>query len=294
MSVRSLFLALRPLQWAKNVLIFAPLVLAHQWTDADKVRAALLAFVAFSLTASAAYVTNDLVDVDSDRHHPTKKNRPFASGALPGAVGPVLALALLGGAAWVTLGQLPVRFTTALAGYFAITLVYSFWLKRLLLVDVFTLTALHIVRILAGGYATETTVTEWLIAFAVFLFTSLAFAKRYTELTGIAADGIADPSRTGRAYLPTDLSVIETVGPTSGYMAVLVLALYINSSQVTGLYTNPASLWLICPLLMYWLTRLWFLAKRGELDDDPLVYVLTDTASVITGLVGLSLALLAI
>jgi 4-hydroxybenzoate polyprenyltransferase len=279
--------ALRPHQWVKNLLVFAPLVLAQQLSDRARVVAAALAFLAFSLAASGVYVVNDLRDVASDRLHPTKRARPFASGAVATRAGPPLAAVLFVGAAVVSAVWLKPAFGLVLASYVALAVLYSVWLKRVLLVDVFTLTSLYVLRLLAGGYATGTHVTEWLIAFAVFLFTSLAFLKRYTEIA------VQSTSLAGRAYDPRDLSVIESVGPASGYLAVLVLALYLNSQQVRSLYAAPGVLWLVCPLLLYWVTRLWFLAKRGDLHDDPVVFACTDPSSLVVGVVGTLLLVLA-
>ena len=272
---------LRPHQWSKNVLLFVPLILAHEWNDLERLGAALAGFVAFCLAASAMYVTNDALDIESDRQHARKRERPFAAGTVPLAASPAIALALLAAAAAISLTMLPPSFSALLLCYLSLTLAYSFWLKKRLLVDVFALASLYGLRLIGGGYATGTEVTEWLVAFAGFLFTSLAFAKRYTEVAAQADLGREDVS--GRAYHVSDLSVMESVGPASGYLAVLVLALYINSDRVAALYVNPVALWLICPLLLYWLTRLWFLARRRQLHHDPLVFALTDRISLLTG-----------
>jgi 4-hydroxybenzoate polyprenyltransferase len=286
-AVLPLLRVLRPHQWVKNLLVFAPIVLAQQLGDRARLTAAALAFVAFSLAASGVYVVNDLLDVESDRLHPTKRNRPFASGAVSIRVGPPLAAVLFVAATVLSAVWLEPAFGLLLASYVALALLYSVWLKRVLLVDVFTLTSLYVLRLLAGGYATGTKVTEWLIAFAVFLFTSLAFLKRYAEIA------VRSSSVAGRAYDPRDLSVIESVGPASGYLAVLVLALYLNSREVSSLYAHPGVLWLVCPVLLYWVTRLWFLAKRGELHEDPVVFACTDRSSLAVGVIGALLLVLA-
>jgi 4-hydroxybenzoate polyprenyltransferase len=274
--------ALRPHHWAKNALVFLPVLLAHVGEDVSNILHAFVAFVAFSLVASSVYVTNDLADMETDRRHPTKRSRPFASGALPSSLGPPLALVLLTLGISVSVVFLPRAFTETLITYLALTLLYSFWMKRRLLLDVLLLAALYTLRILGGGRATGIAISEWLLAFSVFFFLSLAFVKRYSELRAL---GEEDDMLlvAGRSYKVTDLSVIETVGPTAGYLAVLVLALYVNSEPVTALYSNTAGLWLVCPLLLYWITRIWFLAKRGDIHEDPIVFALTDRVSLLAG-----------
>lgn len=280
--VGSIIRVLRPHHWAKNALVFLPVLLAHAGMDVSNVLRALAAFVAFSLVASSVYVTNDLVDIETDRRHSSKRGRPFASGALPPSLGPPLALVLAAFGVSVSVVLLPRAFTETLVTYLALTLLYSFWMKRRLLLDVLLLAALYTLRILGGGRATGIAISEWLLAFSVFFFLSLAFVKRYSELSAL---GEEDDMLlvAGRSYQVTDLSIIETVGPTAGYLAVLVLALYVNSEPVTALYSNTAGLWLVCPLLLYWVTRVWFLAKRGEIHEDPIVFALRDRVSLLAG-----------
>jgi 4-hydroxybenzoate polyprenyltransferase len=270
---------LRVYQWTKNALVLAPLVLAHQVHDRVRLMHTLLAIVLFCLGASAVYVCNDALDVHDDRRHATKRRRPFAAGELPLSMAPVLLLVLLALSLVPAYLLLPWRFFVLLAGYLVLSSAYSFWLKRKLLVDVIVLAGLYTMRILAGGAAAEVEVSPWLLAFSIFLFLSLAFAKRYTELA--AATKLEQPGALrGRGYMPEDLQIIQSVGPSSGYMAVLVFALYIHNSQlVTQLYRRPILLWLICPLLLYWITRIWFLARRGAIADDPLLFALTDRVS---------------
>lgn len=281
----SVLTALRPHQWVKNVLVIVPLVTSHQLTDPSKVLAALAAFVAFCLCASGGYVVNDLLDREADRAHPVKRRRPFASGRLSVSAGVVLAVALPLAALGVAAGIGSARFVAALAAYCAVSLLYSAWLKQKLLLDVIVLAGLYTHRVIAGAVAIDVPLSPWLLAFSMFLFLSLAFVKRYAELT--RADGLgagsdiagASRSASRRNYTPSDLGMIESVGPTGGYLAVLVLALYVNSDQVRTLYRNPAALWLLCPILMYWITRMWFIAKRRALDDDPIVFALRDRVS---------------
>lgn len=281
--------ALRPHQWAKNLLLFVPMFLSHVITLRGVV-AALWAFVAFSLTASSVYVVNDLLDIESDRRHPKKRRRPIASGALPIPIGLVIAAGLAGAAFVLATMTLPGTFVGLMAVYLAITSLYSFWLKRLIVVDVMVLAGLYTLRVVGGGLATESPLSEWLLGLSVFLFTSLAFAKRYVELARLG-DERCDNS-TGRGYRVADLSIIESLGPASGYLSVLVLAMYINSAAMRNLYVNSWALWMICPLLMYWITRVWFLAKRQQLSEDPVVFALKDGVSRLVGVCVLVLVIL--
>lgn len=290
--------ALRPHQWVKNGLLLVPLLLAHRlpWAADPEARRqwamAVAGTFAFCLAASAVYVTNDLWDLAADRNHPTKRHRPFASGRLPTWWGPWLIAGLLATAAAVCT-LLPWRFALALQAYVVISTAYSFWLKRRMLIDVFTLAGLYTLRLVAGGLAAEVDVSRWLLAFSTFLFVSLAFAKRYAELVGLQDRGATQAE--GRNYTVDDLRIIESTGPASGYMAVLVLALYINDGSTKGasqLYAAPIFLWLLCPLLMYWLTRVWFFARRKALDDDPILFAIRDRVSWATlGIAGVLVVL---
>ena len=283
--VYDLFKAMRPYQWVKNLLLFWPLLLAHEVRDVAKLAAVSLGFVAFSFCASAGYVVNDLRDREADRLHPVKRRRPFAAGRLSVRSGVIL-VAVLVGLAFACSGLLlPWRFTGMLALYLLLTLAYSLWLKKKLLVDVFLLAGLYTHRVIAGAAASQGEASFWLLGFCIFLFLSLAFAKRYAELTRVQNATAAPESGAklaGRAYEVDDLGVIETVGPTSGYMSVLVLALYMNTDKVRGLYDQPFLLWMVCPLLLYWLTRVWFLAKRRLLNEDPILFALKDRVSLMT------------
>lgn len=283
--------ALRPHQWVKNLLLFVPLLLAHDVERAGRLGPVARAFAAFCLCASAGYVLNDLHDRAVDRRHPLKRTRPFAAGRLSSGAGMLLAAALLAAALGLSALTLPRAFTAMLAGYAAVTALYSAWLKRLLLLDVFTLAGLYTHRVLAGGAAGGVPVSEWLLAFCIFFFLGLAFAKRYAELLRVQSEsGDALP---GRAYRTEDLAVIEAVGPASGYLSVLVLALYVHSAKAGQLYRAPRLLWLLCPLLLYWVTRLWFLARRGQLNEDPVLFALKDPVSLIATALGLLTVLIA-
>lgn len=267
---------MRPHQWIKNLLIVVPLITSHRLLELPLVVAALTALVCFILAASAVYVLNDLLDLTADRKHPVKRKRPFSSGAIPVAWGPPLVVALSGAGLGLAAWLLPPAFTVALVVYIVVTTLYSSILKRIAMLDVIVLACLYTLRVLAGGLATGIVVTEWLMAFSLFIFVSLAFAKRYTELARLGDDA---PAHDHRGYRHEDLSLLEVLGPASGLIAVLVLALYLQSQQMQRLYSQPWALWLLCPLLLYWISRLWMKAKRRELDYDPVVFAARDTVS---------------
>lgn len=272
----ALFRSLRPLHWSKNVLLFAPVVLAHQTRNADAVIAAVLAFVAFSLTASGTYLVNDVRDLEFDRIHPNKKHRVIASGAVSPSVAIIAGVVLIAaGAATALLVSRDVLFY--LAGYGLLSLAYSLYLKRHVFVDVLALSALWTIRVLAGGAASRVEVSDWLLALSVFLFVGLALLKRYADL-GLLANEPIDAA-PGRGYVKADRDLLRSMGVTSGYLAVLVLALYLTSPQVTRLYESPRLLWLVCPLMLYWIAHMWFLAHRGHIQDDPIVVAVRDPAS---------------
>jgi 4-hydroxybenzoate polyprenyltransferase len=268
-TLRALVAALRSHQWAKNALVFVPLVAGHDILQLELVNASVLAFVAFCMAASGIYIVNDIVDISADRSHPRKARRPFASGELGIPTGLVAAAVLLSGSVLVGIG-LSWRFAAIIGLYVALTSAYSLGLKRIPVADVFTLTGLYVLRIVAGGVATGTLLTSWLLAFALFFFLGLAFVKRYVELN------LVQQSLPGRGYGPEDGMWMHAVGTSAGYMAVLVLALYVNTPEVTILYSRPDALLLLCPLLLFWLTRLWFRAGRRLLHDDPVVEALKD------------------
>lgn len=270
--------AMRAHQWLKNVLVFLP-ALAHHSLDGGVVMAAVLAFVAFCLCASSVYVLNDLIDLPSDRAHPRKRARPFASGSLPPALGAVLAPVLLALAGLVCLA-LPLEFFAVLATYYATTVLYTFVLKRRLVIDVVALAALYTIRVVAGGKATGIEASEWLLAFSMFLFLCLALIKRYSELVERARGRGERPA--GRGYEVGDAPMVGTLAGASGFVSVLVLALYINSPDVHALYGRPSLLWGVGVLLLYWVARIVMLAHRGQLHDDPLVFAATDRGSLVT------------
>jgi 4-hydroxybenzoate polyprenyltransferase len=281
-SVTALVRVLRPHQWVKNLLLFVPVVLDHKLFHPETMSKATLAFVAFCCAASGAYVLNDIVDLEADRRHPTKRERPFASGALQPVVGVVLVPLLLAIALGVSRSSLPPSFVALLALYVVLTSAYSLYLKRVAVLDVLLLAGLYTLRVLAGIAAAQVRFSTWLLAFAMFLFLSLAFLKRYTEVS--AMDGAATEQVRRRGYQRGDREWLGSMGGACGYLSVLVLALYINSDQVVALYRMPLALWLVCPLLLYWVGRMWLLAHRGKIHDDPIVATVLDPASYLIGL----------
>jgi 4-hydroxybenzoate polyprenyltransferase len=288
-SLVPLVRVMRPYQWVKNLLLALPLAMSLE-VDATRAWHVALAFVVFCLCASSAYVLNDLRDAEHDRQHPVKRHRPLAAGRVSRGAAFALAFILMALAFGLSLPYLPAKFSAMAGTYVVVTLSYSFLLKQRLLVDVFVLAGLYTLRVLAGGAAVPVEVTPWLLAFCIFFFLSLAFAKRYAELRRVQGDGT---QIRGRAYQVEDIEVIANVGPTSGYMAVLVLALYVNSSTANRLYAHPFLLWLVCPLILYWVTRVWFLARRGVLSEDPLLFSMKDRTSLLVVAVTAVLVVLA-
>lgn len=281
---------LRLHQWMKNLLLFVAPLAAHQIPGVDTGASLLLAFLAFSLCASAVYVANDLFDLDSDRHHPRKRLRPFASGRVPVVKGVLLVPLLLVNA---FLFAIPVGlpFTGWLLFYFLLTCAYTWGLKRLMLVDCLVLAMLYTVRIVAGASAAGLSPSFWLLAFSVFLFLSLAFVKRYAELA-LQADSGRQQAH-GRGYLTSDAPLVQSLGITSGYASVVVLALYLNSDAVVKLYQLPVVMWCAVPVMLFWVSWMWMKAHRGEMHDDPLLFAVRDKASLLAGLVFAVVLLLA-
>jgi 4-hydroxybenzoate polyprenyltransferase len=272
---------LRAHQWMKNLLLFVPLVAAHQITNTDDWLALILAFFSFSLCASSVYIVNDLLDLESDRQHPRKCKRPFAAGLVSVSMGVALVPLLL--IASLTLAQhVGGNFLSWLLFYFALTCAYSWGLKRLMLLDCLTLAMLYTLRIVAGAAAMSMVLSFWLLAFSVFLFLSLAFVKRYAELEVQLLSG--KQKAHGRGYYTSDASLLQTMGITSGYAAVLVLAFYLNSDAVMLLYKTPEFIWGTVPVMLFWISWMWMKAHRGEMHDDPLVFAVKDKASLLAGL----------
>lgn len=287
---RALIKEMRLHQWAKNVLLFVPLLTSGTYSDMARVGLALAAFLAFGFTASGHYFLNDLLDLDADRAHRSKRHRPMASGDLRLGLGVLGALILpvLGFA--LSAVVLSWKFTATLLGYFLLTNLYSFYLKRVSTVDVVTLALLYTVRVVAGAVAISVAISSWLLAFSMFIFISLAYLKRYVEVTTLAA-GAAKAGRRG--YSDTDAETMFSLGIANATAGIVVLALYISSAEVKMLYREPDILWLLCVLLLYWSNRIWVGARRGKIHDDPVVFAIRDRVSQAVGLVALLIVLAA-
>jgi len=284
-SIRNLASALRLHHWLKNVLVFVPLMLAHRLDEPGLLWSAMLAFMSFSLTASSVYLLNDLLDLPADRSHPSKNRRALASGTVSVEYVVWLVPALLIGAVGCAL-FVPFAFTAVLATYLGLTLAYTLRLKHAVVMDVLVLAGLYTLRLIGGAAATSVVPSFWLLSFSMFLFLSLALVKRFSELklhssrhAGVAV----------RGYTDEDLPMLAQLGSASALTSILVLALYINSETVTVLYTRPQVIWLICPLLLYLLGRIWLLAHRNQLDEDPVIFIIRDRKSQMLAAVALLL-----
>jgi len=277
-GIRPAYLAqLRPHQWLKNVLVFVPLLASHSFGAWDILNA-LMAFAAFSLVSSSGYVLNDLMDLHADRTHPRKCNRPLASGRIPISHGTLMVpLLLLAGLGVAALNSLPLMAVIAI--YFAATTAYSTFLKQHALADIGTLAALYTMRIIAGGVAAGIALSVWLLAFSMFFFFALAAVKRMAELVDLSNRGAISAKRRG--YIVDDLPLVAQMATASGYISVLVLALYLNSPAVRELYTAPWMLWGICLVLMYWISKIVLVTHRGQMDDDPIVFATRDRISLL-------------
>jgi len=272
--------ALRLHQWVKNAVVFVPLLAAHKIFQWPLFASCLGAFLAFCLCATSNYLVNDLLDLDFDRQHPTKRNRPFAAGDLPLQLGlalvPLTAIAGLGVGALLSTGL-----AFALVLYLALSFAYSGGLKQIALLDAFVLAGLYTLRLIGGHEATGVAYSTWLLMFCMFIFLSLALVKRFQELRNIRHTN--QRVVKGRGYVAEDIDLVAVLGLGSGVLAVLVLALYVNSDQVLVLYRHPTLLLLGCPLLLYWISRVWLIAHRGQMHDDPVVFALKDKTSYVVG-----------
>ncbi|WP_343237728.1 UbiA family prenyltransferase [Stenotrophomonas sp. ISL-67] len=275
-GVMTWFKALRIYQWLKNLLVLVPLLTAHRFLDPAALMDAGIAFLAFGLCASGVYLLNDLLDLTPDRMHPRKRKRPFAAGTLPLLHG-LLAAPLIALAGFALALACSLEFAAVLLCYYVMTLSYSLQLKRIVMIDVVLLAALYTVRIIGGTVAIGSQLSFWLLAFSMFVFLSLAMLKRYTELASALANG--KELALGRGYSVADLPLVQSLGAAAGYIGVLVFALYINSPESFELYRHPKVLWLLCPMLLYWTSRMWIVAHRGNMHDDPIVFAATDRGS---------------
>ena len=289
-TLRDYARALRCHQWLKNLLIVVPAAAAHRFAPV-LAPLLLLAFASFSLCASSVYLFNDLLDLGNDRAHASKRRRPLAAGRINLVHAILLVPALLAGAvalAW----KLPHGFLAVLLGYYALTMAYSLWLKRQVTMDVIALACLYGVRLAAGGVVAGVVLSPWFVAFSTFLFLSLGIVKRCTELVDRIAKGDGDPR--GRSYIQRDLPMLEAMAVGSGYVAIMVFALYINSPAVTVLYRNPDYLWAICLVLFYWISRILLMVHRGEMHEDPVVFAVTDWKSLVCGALAVAIVLASI
>ena len=275
-DIKAFFIAIRPYQWLKNILIFLPIIAAHNINNIV-ILDAILAFISFSFTASSVYLINDLLDLKSDRNHPHKNKRPFASGDLPMQMGHILGLAtlLLGIICALKLG---LNFLSVLFLYFLITIFYSIYFKKRTIIDIFILSLLYTIRIIGGGVATNIDVSFWLLAFAIFIFLSLAAIKRQSELVDLLKRGKSEI--VGRGYNVQDLNFISSFALSAGLLSNLVLILYINSPKVFSLYPNPEFLWFSCFLFLFWIVRICFKTNRGEMNYDPIIFSIKDNISI--------------
>ena len=284
--------AMRLHQWSKNVLVLVPVITSHRLEEPAILLLAAIAFFAFGLVSSSVYLVNDLLDLAADRGHARKRSRPFASGSLALPSGVMLAgLLLVSGLSLASFGGF--EFLAMLVGYYGANIAYSSYLKRIVALDVLILAGFYTLRIYSGGAATGIGVSAWLLAFSMFFFLSLALVKRYSELRGEAPEAIL--RETGRGYVASDLPALGSFGISSGFISVLVLVLYVMSPEVTLLYLHPQRLLFVCPLLLYWIGRIWMRTTRGTMHEDPVVFALTDRISYGLGLLaGLAVMIAAV
>ncbi len=289
--VTALIKEIRVYQWVKNSLIFTPLLLSHTFSDSARFMDSVIAFFAFNLCASAVYVINDLCDIESDRKHPEKKFRPVAANIISVNFARIITLILVitSFAIAFTLNR---EFVLVLLGYFLLTLFYSFGLKKVAIVDVIILGGLYTLRIIAGVVVIRVEISYWLIIFSLFIFISLAILKRYIELFNMKARNEMDMSHRG--YKVEDITILSRMGITASNIAILVVALYIHDPLVITKYTSPIWLWFIIPALFYWLSRIWLLANRGELHEDPILFALHDMESYVVAFICILSVVLAI
>lgn len=285
------FKSLRVHQWVKNLLIFVPFLLAFKQVELSQIYVLLFAFFAMSLCASASYLFNDLMDFESDRQHPIKKNRPIASGAMSKtyAYGLLITCLAVGIGLSFSLSR---DFQFILAAYLVITILYSIVLKSIVLLDVIILGALYTIRIVAGIYAANVALSFWILVFSMFLFMSLAMLKRFSELYNLRLRD--EETASGRGYISKDLELVSSLGSASGLIAVLIIVLYIHDPITLEKYTNPEWLWLILPALLYWVSHMWLISHRGKMNEDPVLYAIHDKPSYVVGVICIVAVLLAI
>lgn len=286
----SFFRAIRIHQWVKNILVFVPFFLAHEYLNLDSWGKAFVTFFTFGLSASIIYIINDLIDLSNDRKHRTKRSRPFASGELS-IISGITLIPLLLSLCGISLyfSNLSINFIYCLCTYITISLIYSLYLKRIAILDLVALAMLYNIRIIAGAMAVTVDLSFWLLTFSMFMFFGLACSKRYTEL--LVSHITNKEKLNGRDYIIDDLPLLLMFGASSGLISILVLAFYINSEAISNLYQYPEFIWAICPIMLYWITRFWMLTHRKLMHDDPIVFALKDRASLFA-LLFISLTLL--
>jgi len=287
--------AIRVHQWAKNGLLFVPLLVSQKFLQYDAVLEVMLAYISFCLCASATYLLNDLMDLESDRKHAIKKSRPLAAGliAIPNAVVVIVLLLMIG--LGLPLLLLNTAFFVALLCYLTLTILYSFRLKRLQTVDVIVLASLFTIRVVAGAVVIDVILSFWLLSFSMFMFLSLALVKRVSELIHVEKGSKKRSKKiSGRGYFTADIVILQSLGGTAGFMSVLVFALYINSPEVVKLYRQPEVLWFMVPVIGYWIMRIWIITARGEMDEDPISYAIKNKNSWAVALITLLVLAIAI
>lgn len=281
LTLKILLKTIRIHQWSKNILIFTALILSHSWFNTHALEAIVYAFFSFSLAASSIYIINDLVDLEADRNHSSKKNRPLAAGIIPIPVALMIAPALLL-FSFLLASQVNENFISILIFYLVLTTAYSLFLKPLVLLDVITLTSLYTIRIIAGAIAISVPLSYWLLAFSMFIFLSLALIKRYSELKNLS--DLGETSAMSRGYSVKDLPAVSLFGISSGYISTLVLVLYTHDLQASTLYTQPAWLWFVAIAVLYWISRMWLLTFRGLMNEDPVLFAIHDRTSYVVAL----------
>ena len=287
---KSAFKAIRAYQWLKNLLVFVPIITSQQFGTPGALLHTIIMFFCFSAVASFGYIVNDLLDLQSDRAHQTKRHRPFASGQLSAVQGALIAFVLLALAALGCLFLPPICFVVLLS-YLALTITYSMYLKTKLMIDVVSLGGLFTLRVIGGAAAIETEMSFYLLCFSIFLFSSLGMVKRFAELHNLQSRNML--SARGRGYFVEDMAPVRTIGISLGYMSVFIMGLYINSPLITQYYSNPKVIWFLFPLLTYWLGRLWILANRGQVNEDPLIFAVKDRTSLLVAALAAVILLLA-
>jgi 4-hydroxybenzoate polyprenyltransferase len=291
MKLKIWFKALRTYQWSKNTLVFLALLMSHRILESELFVKSTIAFFSFSFTASAVYILNDLLDIEADRKHPSKRLRPFAAGLISIRSGIAMIPMLIVFGFLLAFFFLPKSFVLVLLIYLIATTVYSFYLKEILFIDVILLGALYTLRILAGGFATGIEVSSWLLGFSGFFFLSLAFMKRYTDL--VLFKNNEQVELFGRGYRIEDMDIVQKFGIASGFISLLILAMYITSDQVLVLYSQPLLLWLTIPFILYWIMNMWIATNRGKMTEDPIIYAIKDKISYIVFILVLTIIILA-